>query len=424
MKICVVAYKFGTAEEMGSHLGLYSYLLEKLKRLAVLGHEIIVVCPYVRYFQKGSDHIGKVKIVRYWPPMLSRIWMWPLNRIINILYLYQTRHNVIKVVREFSCDCVYVWQAREAGYAVSTIKGELKVPFIFRQITAWNWHFKRTPKEIFAIRKWYRFFQKVHLQKIADYILAALINTKSKIRYAKTIYEKADIVIFLSRAAVQEAKEIGLDDTRARVLGLAVEDEIFKPFGDKGDLRKELGIGGDKVILFIGRIEFEEKGISYLLGAMPDIIQMHPQVNLIIIGSGKDNDRMKEMIQQLHIGNNVQVWGKKPYSELPKYINAADVLCVPSIWMEAFGKVIIEGMSCGIPVVTTDAGACPEINIDGVTGFVVRAKDSHALSLAIENLLRDPGLAQKFGAQARQRVIKEYTHDTIVKKFIDIVSTL
>lgn len=420
MKICVVAYKFGTEKEIGEHLGTYHYFIEKMRRLAALGHEVTVVAPFLSFFKKGSENIDGVNIERYWPPMMASIWAWPLNRIIRFIYIKRTQGKVLKEVKRGS-NIVYVWQARETGYAIAKIKHKLGVPFIFRQITAWYWHFQRTPSEIFSKKPWYKIISKVGLGKIIDMKLKFLLGKKSQMKYAKLIYEKADKIIFLSKAAIIESKELGLDPKKSEVLGVAIEEEVFLPMGNKKILRDELGIKGDRIILFIGRINFEEKGIGYLLEATKIIQKNIPDVQLIIIGGGGESEKMKNMVAGLGIGNNVQLLGKKSFSDLPKYINASNVFVVPSIWMEAFGHVTIEAMSCGIPVVTSDAGASPEINIDKETGFVVPARDSNALAHALSAILLNNDLEKKMGGNARKRILENYTYEAIINRCLKII---
>ncbi|MAF13918.1 MAG: hypothetical protein CMI53_03425 [Parcubacteria group bacterium] len=417
MKICVVAYKFGTEKELGEHLGTYHYFIEKMRKLVKQGHQVYVVCPWLSLTKRGSKEVDGVKIIRFWPLMVNKIWLWPINKIIRRLYIKQTQKVTLKVVKQNSVDLVYVWQARESGYAIAQIKEQLGVPFYFRQITAWQWHFKRGPEEIFANRRWHKVLRNFGV----NIILKFLLDKKSQQIFAKSIYDNADKIVFLSKAAIEESKAFRLDQTKAVDLGVAIEEDLFKPLNRKSELRQELGIKGEKVVLFIGRINFAEKGIGVLLDAMQKIITEVPNSNLVIIGGGGESEWMNKLIGDLNLQNNVQAVGKKPFKDLVKYINASDVFVVPSIWMEAFGQVTIEAMSCGVPVVTSDAGASPEININGQTGFVVPVRDSVTLANSVINILKDEALAKKLGDNARKRVLENYTYDAIINKFLEII---
>ena len=307
MNICVVAYKFGNEKEIGEHLGTYHYFIEKMRTLVKEGHEVIVVAPYLSFIKKGSENIDGVKVIRYFPPMMNRIWLFPLNRIIRRIYILKTQRVVLKILKTQKIDLVYVWQARETGYAIAKIKDKIGVPFFFRQITAWHWHFERSVNEIFEKKLWYKKLQKMGLARLVDKVLAVLLDKESQIRFAKTIYNTADKVVFLSKAAIHESKELGLDPKKAVDLGVAIEEDFFLPMKDKDkdSIRKELGIQGNRIILFIGRLSFAEKGVGYLIEAMKEVILKIPLAKLVIVGGGGEEDRARKLIGELALGKNI-----------------------------------------------------------------------------------------------------------------------
>jgi len=417
MKLCVVAYKFGTEEEIGKHLGTYHYFIEILRKLVEAGHDVKVVAPWLSLTKKGSTDFDGIKVIRYYPPMINKIWMYPCNRVIRYLYIKATQK---KVLEQKDADAIMVWQARETGYAVSQIKDKLPAQFIFRQITTWKWHFERTVDDVFGQKSLYKIFRAIGLKKIFE----ILLDQKTQKKYADVIYKKSDKVAFVSQVAADEGVEMGLDPNKVEIIPVSIETDLFKPLNKQEELRSELKIKGSKVVLFIGRINIAEKGIGVLLEAMPRVISQTSDVNLVIVGGGGETDRMKAMISELKINDKVQLVGRLPLEKLVEYINASDVMVVPSIWMETFGQVTIEAMACGVPVVTSDAGASPSINIDGQTGLVVPAKDSQKLSEAVVKLLNDDNLRQKFGQAARKRVEQNYTYEAVVNKLLEIINNV
>ncbi|OGE99659.1 MAG: hypothetical protein A3J05_00505 [Candidatus Doudnabacteria bacterium RIFCSPLOWO2_02_FULL_48_13] len=382
MKICVVAYKFGTEKEIGEHLGTYHYFIEKMRRLVLLGHEVYVIAPWLSFSNKGSKNVDGVKVLRYYPPFFNRPKLFFINKLLRILYISATQRQVLNLDRKLDLDVVYVWQARETGYAVAQIAYLLRAPFIFRQITAWRWHFERP-----------------------------MLDKKSQEKFAKTIYEKAKQVVFVSHAAAQEGLDMGLPPEKIAVIGVGIETDLFKP----EDLEKKYDL------LFIGRINFDEKGIGYLLEAMPEIIKSVPDVKLGIIGGGRESQRMLQLIEKLGIKNHVVLLGKQPLTELPRHLNQSKIFVMPSVWIEHFGQVTIEAMACGIPIVGTNIGGTPEISLDGQTGINVPPKDSKLLASAVIKLLGDDELRQRFGRAARQRVEENYTYEILVNKLLETV---
>lgn len=384
MTICFVAYKFGTEQELGEHLGTYHYFIETLRRMSRLGHEIYVIAPWLTFAKKGSENVDGIKVLRYYPPLFNKPKLLGINRVFRAWYIAKTGKKVLALDKQLSLDALCVWQARETGYAVAKIADRLRAPFIFRQITAWAWHFERMRFDRAAQKK-----------------------------FARAIYAKARQVIFVSRAAASAEKDLGLPQEKIRIMGVAIETDIFKPAP---------AATAGSTILFISRINFVEKGIGYLLDAMPRILQEVPDAKLVIVGGGGEEQRMREQIKSLNIEAAVEITGKRPFVELPNYLNGARVLVVPSVWVEHFGQVTIEAMACGIPVVTSDIGGSTEINVDGETGFIVPKADSAALASAIIRILKDRELQKRLGENARRRVEENYSYQVLVKKFLDLLA--
>ncbi len=421
MKICIVAYKFGTEKEIGEHLGTYNYFIEITRHLVKAGHEVFVIAPWLSFLKKGSANINGVKILRYYPKLWNNIKFFPLNRVINWFYIKNTQKKVLQFDKKEKPDVFFIWQARETGYAIARIKHNLGAPFIFRQITTWQWHFKRKPEEIYAKRNWYQKLQKLKLDKLANIYLDFLLNKKNNLKYAKEIYKKADKVVFVSKIASQEAIEMGLNKSKIEILPVTIDTDLFKNLNRKNELREELNLRGNKILLFIGRINFAEKGIGYLLQAMKKIIVQKPETNLVIIGGDGESNRMFKMIKNLNLEKNVQVVGKKPFKDLVKYLNASDVFMMPSVWLETFGQVTIEAMACEVPVIGFNAGATPFINIDNQTGFIVPSKDINALAQATIKILNNENLRLEMGRAARKRVLENYTYEVLIDKFVNII---
>ena len=383
MKIGVVAYKFGTEQEIGEHLGTYHYFIETLRRIASLGHEVYVVAPWLSFSKKGSTEVGKVKVLRYFPPLFNRPKLGVINSFLRGWYINATGREVFKLDKAQDLDVICVWQARETGYAVAKIADKLKSPFVFRQITAWNWHFERMKRDRPAQEK-----------------------------FAKIIYDKAKQVIFVSRAAADAEKSLGLPEQKIRTMGVAIETDKFRPNGASKN--------GNN-ILFIGRINYAEKGVGYLLDAMPIVLREIPGAKLTIVGGNGEWDRMANQIKDLGIENAVELAGKQPFEKLPEYLNSADVMVVPSVWLEAFGQVTVEAMACAVPVVTSDIGGSTEINVDGQTGFIVPKADANALAEAIMKILKDSELRNRLGQAARKRVEENYSYEVLTEKFLNLI---
>lgn len=163
--------------------------------------------------------------------------------------------------------------------------------------------------------------------------------------------------------------------------GAAPENVSLIPCGVNLDLfrllprnksKAELGLAGQKIILFVGRIE-PLKGVERLLKAVAHL-NSRDNVRLLIIGgdtqSAPEIERLKQLAANLEIQNSVIFLGLIDQVKLPLYYSAADVTVVPSYY-ESFGLVALESLACGTPVVATDVGDLKNIIRPGVTGYVV-----------------------------------------------------
>jgi len=173
-----------------------------------------------------------------------------------------------------------------------------------------------------------------------------------------------------------------------------------------------------KKILFVGRLE-KYKGVQFLIEAIPAVIKNQPDARFIIVGDGVFKDQLMKRVAELQIEPFVQfiVWIKQ--DELETYYGEADIVIVPSLWPEAFGRVGIEAFSVGRPVVGTNWGGIPEWLTDGQNGFLVEPGDAAAIAEKVKRLLSDKELLETFGENAR-RASEKYT----VSRHVDQIEAI
>ena len=197
----------------------------------------------------------------------------------------------------------------------------------------------------------------------------------------------------------------GADAERIAIVPCGVDVELFSPM-DKHIARRRLGLKeGERIILFVGRIE-PLKGIDILLNAAA---QLHEDENfrvLIVGGDARAEEQVAQLTvlaQQLDIDHHVSFVGAVPHEELPTYYNAADVCVVPSYY-ESFGMVAIESMACGTPVVASRVGGLTSTVSDGETGYLIPWRCPEPFAERLELLLDNDDLRASFGRAAREGV--------------------
>ena len=157
----------------------------------------------------------------------------------------------------------------------------------------------------------------------------------------------------------------------------------------------------------------ERKGLLHLLDAAPVVLQTYPDAQFLIIGRGPLESRLRELITERGLQNNIHLLGFVPNvaERMPEW----DMLVLPSLW-DPFPQVILEAMAQGLPVVASAVDGALEMVVDGETGFLVPPADVQALAAAILHLLGDRALARRMGQQGRQRVADVYNLEGVVKK--------
>jgi glycosyltransferase involved in cell wall biosynthesis len=177
--------------------------------------------------------------------------------------------------------------------------------------------------------------------------------------------------------------------------------------------RKELGLPPEGPIIgTVGRL-VPIKGHTWLLRAVPRVLSEFPQVRVVLIGDGPMQDELKELAAELGISPHVVFLGTRP--DIPECLAALDLFVLPSL-NEGMGRVLLEAMAVGCPVVATRVGGIPDIVADGTTGLLVPPRDDRALAEAILILLQDPSRRAAYGEAARRHVDGRFEVETMVRK--------
>ena len=164
--------------------------------------------------------------------------------------------------------------------------------------------------------------------------------------------------------------------------GIESPKKKAKPFEDK-----------KTIIASIGTLN-EQKGMQYLIQAMPKVLREFPDSELIIIGQGPYKTELEKLAKKMKLSSKIKLTGfvKDVYDELQH----VDVYVQPSV-SESFGLAILQAMSMGLPIVATNTGGIPEVVTSGKTGILVEAKKPEVLANGLLELIRDHKKAQKMG---------------------------
>jgi len=178
------------------------------------------------------------------------------------------------------------------------------------------------------------------------------------------------------------------------------------------------------IIISIGRL-VPRKGFDTLIKAMPMIIKEVPDAHLQIIGRGAYYDELVRLAHELRVEKFVDILTDVSDKEKIQRLSAASLFALAARKVgndiEGFGIVTLEASAAGVPVVVTSSGGSAEPIVDNATGIIAPSDDLKTLSAAIIRLLKNKDQAQKMGAAGREYVAKEYSIETIGKKFWSIL---
>ncbi len=207
--------------------------------------------------------------------------------------------------------------------------------------------------------------------------------------FVKFLFKNCEHILTLSNQSRQEILDLGIPQDKVSVFTYWIDQNIFKPMV-KQKAREILGLNNDHICLFVGRLVLG-KGVEELLEAS----KKTPNVTFLIVGDGPFKDEIFKLKGQ----SNVKFAGKIDNKKLAVYYSAADVLLVPSTHEEGFGRVILEALSCGLPVIAANRGGIREA-LSTKVGIFIEVTPLN-ISRVLKNIFRYPEKLAKLASSAR-----------------------
>lgn len=225
-------------------------------------------------------------------------------------------------------------------------------------------------------------------------------------RFVSWIFKNASYCLGLSKQAAEEIRSLGVPFHKVGNFTYWIDLQKFQIPSSKFQIRKQLGWDNKFTVLFVGRL-VEEKGVKVLLESAKE---WESEINLKIIGSGPLEDLAKKSAKN---HRNIEFIGVIDQNKLPLYYSAADLLLVPSVSEEGFGRVILESLACGTPVIGAKKGAIGEA-MDETVGKLI---DINAKSIkdAVLYYCRNKNKLEKLADQCRSFAERRYSEKNVEK---------
>ena len=193
----------------------------------------------------------------------------------------------------------------------------------------------------------------------------------------------------------------GLSSERIQVVYNGLDHSLFPWPSDGRQVRSQLNLAPQQPVIGAVAHLSPHKGQVYLLQAMASLVQHRPDLCCLLVGQGKDEQRLRDMIMGLGLADNVRLLGYQ--HDGAELMRAMDVVVLPSL-REGLGIVLIEAGLLGKPTVATDIEGVNEVVVNGQTGLLGPPADVPALTMAIDSLLTDRDRAREMGSRARLRM--------------------
>lgn len=242
----------------------------------------------------------------------------------------------------------------------------------------------------------------------------------------KFVFRNSSFAFTISGSALDVLREKGYHGP-AEVLSPAIDQQVYYPHsGYRQELQDKYQIRPNQVVFgYVGRL-VEEKGLETLVKALA--LLPSQGWRCFIVGSGPWEHQLRQLIAEKRLSEQIQIIGYIPHLEAPRWLSFFDVLILPSEtrpnWKEQFGRVVVEAMACGTPVIGSDSGEIPRLIRTTGGGLTFPERDVSALRDCLARLAGDASLRASLAAAGRTVVAGEYDQRNLARRFVATIDSV
>jgi glycogen synthase len=229
----------------------------------------------------------------------------------------------------------------------------------------------------------------------------------------KYLAEISNKLIVCSNFMLSQVSEIfEIKNDKVKIIPNGVE-QVSCSKTDLYEFRKQYATVDEKIVFYIGRLVFE-KGVQFLIKAIPKILETNYKTKFVIAGTGPMADELKHITKKLELEDKVLFTEYIEEENKNMLYRAADVSVFPSLY-EPFGIVALEAMEAGCPVVVSDVGGLAEIVEDGITGIKAIPGSDQSIADNIIKVLSNDELKTNLSRNARKLIEEEYSWEKVAR---------
>ncbi|MCL4437624.1 glycosyltransferase, partial [Patescibacteria group bacterium] len=360
---------------------------ERLARgLTKAGYKVLVIAPNTKFKDEIEKDETGFEIFR-----LKSIPLKIIHPYFRFVYQSGLRAKLAKKIKEFNPDIIHIQNHFALGKTLLKIARKTGVPIIGTN------HFMP--------------------ENLLQYVPEFAHDDIRKLMWSdfRKVYSKLDFVTSPSQAAIDLLKKIGLKNRMAAISN-GIDLSRFKKFPPDKYLMAKYKINKNiPVLLFVGRIEVD-KNIDMLLKAVAIVLKKTP-VQLILVGSGKNEQEFQDLAKELNIENEVVFAGRLDDGNLDKIYSLADVYMGTGT-AELQGLSVMEAMAEGLPVIAANAVALPELVKNGYNGYLFELNEKD-LAEKIIKILADKKRLKEMGENSL-KAIQDHDVKNTIAKFVDL----
>jgi glycosyltransferase involved in cell wall biosynthesis len=242
------------------------------------------------------------------------------------------------------------------------------------------------------------------------------------------VLRRADAVVTICDGLRGDVVARGVPSLRVTVVGNAVDRELLDDVPRCATTPAALrALAGRRVIGFFGSF-YSYEGLDLLISVIPALQRSHPDVAVLLLGSGPEDANLRAQVDELDLGNAVTFVGRVPHADVAAFYRGIEVFVFPRRGMRLTELVTplkpLEAMAAGALVIASDVGGHRELIADGVTGVLYRAGDGDALAEALRQALDHPDKYREMRHAARHYVRGQRTWPQVARVYPSIYESL
>ncbi len=352
------------------------------KELETRGHEIFIFVPNFPGYKDENPNV-----FRY--PSINYKYKTPFPIAITF------GGGVLKKVKELKLDIIHSQHPFNVGQSALKIAKKLNLPIIFTNHCRYDIYTHFIPLIPQNLLKWY-------------------VKTTA-VNYAN----QCDTVISPTQSIKEMLIEWGMR-TRIEIIPTGTDIEKFKN-ANSGNIREELKIGKDKILLMtISRLA-EEKNVDFLIRSFAGM--KNNNLHFMIVGGGHYKESLEKLAKELKVWNKITFTGAIPHSDIPKYFKASDIFVYASL-SETQGIMITEAMASGLPVVAVKAPGAMDLidsGVDGILSPEIEEAFITRVETLINNLKKRKQIAEQAVKSAENVSVKNCVDklEAVYKQYVD-----